>query len=347
MAAICISGPETAEICRLFFDGPPRSFETISTSRGDDDFRETIIVDGGAGGRYVLKLADNDFTFPGKIAVWRRTAEEYRKLGYYCPAIFADRTGRFPTVSYKGRRCVAYAEEYAPYIPAERRGADQAGARGSVYDAYRRDIWTMTARVAARRFDYTDYPSAYCLFETFCPSDRMDEVLENALLWKEQADALPRAFQAQARRIWRLWAENRKALEGVYRRLPTSVFQADLNATNILLDGNGRFVGVWDFNLCGRDVFLNYLFRENYHHDGFEAEVNALCGTLSISSEYYRFSDPEREAAPLLYRCLKPLWYTRVEKLKTLKNGGPALRRFLDETEEYLTKDIDFAAFMG
>ncbi len=56
--------------------------------------------------------------------------------------------------------------------------------------------------------------------------------------------------------------DNRNELEQIYFKLPTSVFQADLNSTNLLLDDNGRFAGVFDFNLCGRDVFLNYLFRE-------------------------------------------------------------------------------------
>jgi hypothetical protein len=113
------------------------------------------------------------------------------------------------------------------------------------------------------------------------------------------------------------------------------VFQADLNPTNILLDDAGKFVGVYDFNLCGRDVFLNYIMREC-------GGVSDICGALGTASEYYRFSDAEKDAALMLYRCLKPLWYTRVQKLKEAGNASGAIKAALDEAEQALTDEIDF-----
>ena len=124
---------------------------------------------------------------------------------------------------------------------------------------YLTDIWIMTAKIAGKYLDYGKYPSGYCLFDTFCPSDEVDEVLENALSWKEYAETLPEEFTEQVQQIWQLWMKNRRELEQIYHTLPTSVFQADLNPTNLLIDENGKFVGVYDFNLCGKDVFLNYL----------------------------------------------------------------------------------------
>ena len=330
---------EIKSVFSLFFGEEPVSAQMIDTSRGETDFRATFIVDTEAGSKYVLKLADNDFTFPEKIEVWKRTVDEYRKLGYYCPLIFRDKSGGFPFVDYHGHRCAAYAEEYARYRPAEDRSLGDDGQDDKLYDSYKRDIWRMTARVAAQYFDYTEYPSAYCLFETFCPSDKTDEVLENALAWKEYAGTLPGEFKEQTERIWKLWTDNRTALEPVYKRLPASVFQADLNSTNILLDEAGGFAGVYDFNLCGRDVFLNYLMREC---DG----VQGIREALKISAEYYRFSDIEKDAATMLYRCLKPLWYTRVKKLKEAGNDSEAIKAALDETESALTEDIDFTDCM-
>ena len=331
---------EIEKLFALFFDDTPIAAQRIDTSRDDADFRATFLVETASGGKYVLKLADNDFTFPGKIAVWQRTVEEYRKLGYYCPRIFCDRAGRFPWVDFEGRRCTAYAEEFAPYHPLEDRFSEDFGQNEALYETYRRDLWRMTARIAAQYFDYTDYPSAYCLFETFCPSDQTDEVLENALNWKACADALPPACREQVERIWRLWTENRSALEPIYPKLPSSVFQADLNASNILLDEEGGFVGVYDFNLCGREVFLNYLMRES-------SGVSGICEALQIASEVYRFSELEKNTALPLYRCLKPLWYTRVEELKEAGSDPAAIRACLDEAEHALTAPIDFAAYMG
>ena len=76
---------EIRSVFSLFFDGAPAAVREIDTSRGDADFRATFIVETASGGKAVIKLADNDFTFPEKIAVWQRTVEEYRKLGYFCP----------------------------------------------------------------------------------------------------------------------------------------------------------------------------------------------------------------------------------------------------------------------
>ncbi|MBR0199083.1 MAG: phosphotransferase [Oscillospiraceae bacterium] len=331
---------EIEKLFALFFDDTPIAVQRIDTSRGDADFRVTFIVEIASGGKFVLKLADNDFTFPEKIAVWQRTVEEYRKLGYFCPRIFCDKTGRFPLVDFEGRRCAAYAEEFAPFHPLEDRFSEDFGQNEALYERYRRDIWRMTARIAAQHFAYTDYPSAYCLFETFCPSDQTDEVLENALNWKACADALPPVYREQTERIWRLWTENRSALEPIYPKLPGSVFQADLNASNILLDEEGGFVGVYDFNLCGREVFLNYLMRES-------SGVSGICEALQIASEAYRFSELEKNTALPLYRCLKPLWYTRVEELKEAGSDPAAIRACLDEAEHALTAPIDFAAYMG
>ena len=331
---------EIKRVFSMFFDGVSTAVQEIDTSRGEADFRAAFIADTAAGCKYVLKLADNDFTFPEKIAVWQRTADEYRRLGYYCPEIFRDKAGGFPLVDFRGHRCAAYAEEFAPFRPVEDRFSDDYGQNEALYARYRQDIWRMTARIAALHLDYTEYPSAYCLFETFCPSDKMDEVLENALAWKECADALPDGFAEPAERIWRLWTENRARLEPVYNKLPTSVFQADLNASNILLDEDGRFVGVYDFNLCGKEVFLNYLMRESSGVDG-------ICEALKIASECYRFSDIEKDTALMLYRCLKPLWYTRVEELKAAGDDPVAIKACLGQAERALTSPIDFAAYMG
>ncbi len=328
----------------LFFDGEPKLLRTVDTSRGEDDHRETFIVETEDGERYVIKLADNDFTFPERIAVWERTVEEYRRLGHYCPRILRDRSGGFPKVEHGGRLCTAYAEEFAPYRSAEDRLAEDGERDKTLYDSYKNDVWRMTARVAAKHFDYTEYPSAYCLFETFCPSDKTDEVLENALAWKEYADTLPGEFGRQTERIFGLWTENRAALAEVYPALPTSVFQADLNPTNVLLDDDGRFVGVYDFNLCGRDVFLNYLMRENFGE--FDKELAMIREALTISSGYYRFSDIEKDSALMLYRCLKPLSFISVETLKEAGADHAAIKAVLDETEYYLTADIDFKKYM-
>ena len=329
---------EIAEIFSRFFDGEPAEADVIDTSREEDDFRNTIIITTRGGEKYVLKFAANDFTFPEKIRMWQRTVEEYRALGYYCPRIFADRNGEFPSVSRMGRECFVFAEEFSIYRPLEDRASCEEDAPEADSSAYFDDMWAMTAKIAAKRFDYTEYPSAYCLFETFCPSDEVDEVLENALEWKKTADALPSEFAPQVQRIWRLWCENREALKAVYDKLPASVFQADLNSTNLLIGDDGKFKGVYDFNLSGKDVFLNYLMREN--------TVDTIPKALLAASRYYEFTEEEKAAALPMLRCLKALWYSRVRELKKAGDDPEKIRGCLDFSEKLLTEEKDLAGFM-
>ena len=335
--------PTIRELYARFFDGDPVFFESIETGVSDDDYRRTVIMTAANGEKAVLKIVSNDFTFPEKIRMWKRTVEEYRGLGYYCPQIFCDKNGDFPMIDDRGRRCVVYAEEFSRYRTLEDRMTEDAQHAST--RAYAPDIWRMTAKIAAKRLDYTTYPSAYCLFERFCPSDETDEVTWNALEWKKLADALPESFSAQAQGIWTRWNENRDALKQIYGTLPTSVFQADLNATNLLIGGDGAFKGVMDFNLCGRDVFLNYLMREN--RDDFEEELDLIREALRIASDYYVFSEDEKRAALPLYRCLKPLWYTRVEDLREAGDDEAKIRQCLDRIEYFQTAEIDFTSCMG
>ena len=69
--------------------------------------------------------------------------------------------------------------------------------------------------------------------------------------------------------------------------------------------------------------------------------------TLKKVSHVYRFLAIEKQAAPLLYRCLKPLWYTELEKLKAAETDEIAIQTCLDMTEELQTKDIEFAKYMS
>lgn len=153
---------------------------------------------------------------------------------------------------------------------------------------------------------------------------------------------MPEKFQTQIQRIWQRRIDNREKLKHIYYKLPTSVFRADLNPTNLLVDDNGEFAGVFDFNLCERDVFLNYLFREIH----WKYDEKYLLETLKKVSYVYVFSELEKLAAPFLYRCIKPLWYTELKALKSAGTDEYAIRTCLDKTEKIQTKDIDFAAYM-
>jgi len=91
------------------------------------------------------------------------------------------------------------------------------------------------------------------------------------------------------------------------------------------------------------DVFLNYLFREIHY----QYELQYLLDTLKNVSQIYSFSDLEKQAAPLLYRCLVPLWFTEIETLKEAGQDASKIQECLNRTEELQTKEINFSAFMS
>lgn len=346
------------EIISIFTDKKIAAHSVKDTSRGKDDFRLAVFVkfeeaETDLPYDLVIKLADNDFTTPERLEAMQRTAQEYRKLGYYCPQYFRALDGSFPRIEYQGRSCLAYAEEYSAYRSAEQFDEKQiVGADG--YYTYLDDALRMNARIAARYFDFTDLPSAYCLFQKFCASDKMDEVMDNAIVWHDIAQKLPVRFSEQVERIWKRYLQNREELERCYSQLPVSVFQADLNHTNILLDEQGKFAGIYDFNICGRDVFLNYLMREvpyiSYGTDEKTQQdpaLDSIIHALTVVKEIYHFSDLEKQAALPLWRCLKPLWWTSIQRLKEAADDTEKIQAALDTVEELQTMEIDFAAAMG
>lgn len=340
-----LNNKELIDIVYLFFNDLPSGIEIIDTSHGDMDFRETVILEWVSGERKVLKISNNDFTFSEKLYVWKRSGEEYRKCGYYCPEIFCSKNDDFPTVQYKGRYCIVYAEEYSKYHPVEDRDGKMTEC-SDIAEECRKSAFRMTAVIASKHFDFSEYPSGYCLFEKFCSRDAADEVFDNALEWKKTADKLPEAFHEQTERIWKRWNDNRHKLEAIYNKLPTSVFQADLNLSNLLVDDCGNFQGVFDFNLCGRDVYLNYLFREIWWIEDEEAELSYILNELKDACSVYTFTDEEKKAALLIYRHIKPLWFTEVDKLKKAGTDALAVSKCLDETESKQTREIDFDLYM-
>lgn len=307
----------------------------ISNNHGEDDFRETLIVKLKSGRTIVIKVANNSFTTSERIEMWQRCAKEYKRLGYYSPQIHTAIDGSFPCVSYKEQKCIAYAEDFSNY---------QSADKCKNIKPYRDALYTMTARVARERFDYTDMPSGYCLFELF-PGEKVDEVTENALDFNNYCKTLPESFAEQTNRMFARWKYNRNELERMYFQLPFSVFQADLNYTNVLVDSEGNFAGVYDFNLAGKDEILNYLFREIYF-GSFDEELSEILRALTVVSEVYSFSEAEIQAALLIYRCVKPLWFTRVYTLKQAGQDYGMVKKILDEMENAQTRNIDFRSVM-
>lgn len=340
------------EIALLFRSAEPVSITAKNTSHGEDDFREALIVE-YADEKIVIKLAGNEFTDEEHLTMWMTIAQKYKELGYYCPQFITALDGTFPRVTYAGHECIVYAEEYSSYRSANEiieEKFKETGLMEKGYYSFLRDIVLMNAKVASMHYDFTEFPSAYCMFTTFEPQDENDETTEDALRWKQEADKLPGKYREQVERIWGNWKDARAQLREIYSDLPTSVFQADINDTNVLLDEEGDFKGVYDFNIGGKEVFVNLIFREAPYvskrgwedfdkDDHFSSSIKRV---LQISSEVYEFNELEKKAAPLLYKCIKPLYWQSTELLLEAGTDEDKIQKCLDFIEYEQTREIDF-----
>ncbi len=340
------------EIVRLFRNAEPTNITVKNTSRGEGDFREAFFVE-YADEKIVIKLAENGFTDEEHLIMWMTIAEKYKELGYYCPQFIKALDGTFPRVTYDGHNCIVYGEEYSKYRSADEIIKDkfkETGLMVNGYYSFLKDIVLMNANVAAQHYNFTKLPSAYCMFELFSQEDEVDEVTEDAMKWKQEADKLPEKYKEQVERIWANWLEARAQLKDIYSDLPTSVFQADINDTNVLLDEDGNFKGIYDFNIGGKEVFMNLIFREAPYistrgWDSFDRENHfslSIKKVLQISSQVYKFNDLERKAAPLLYKCIKPLYWESTDVLKKAGDHDAEIQKCLDFIEYEQNREIDF-----
>lgn len=317
------------EIFSLYHDDPPLSWEYKDTSRGEDDFRRTVFARWG-NQKLAIKIACNDFTSPHRVQVWQKAATAYRAMGYYCPQIITSKKGNAAeAVEYEGKQCVVYAEELSQFQTADQFDETRILQNGRY--VYHDNALRFLCEIGSARMDFADFPSGLCILERFCPSDPCDEIMECALEFKEIIEGRFPQYTERFQGIWSDFLANRSALEQIYSQLPVSVFQADLNAANVLLDDDTRFVGVLDFNLCGRDTVLNVLFRElwiNFDEDipdkrennmyyverNNEKALQSFLRNLMVIKDSYPFTEAEKRP----HRCFTDIC--------GLSGGVPSMR---------------------
>ena len=327
------------DIFTLYDARSPMRYDLSDHSRGLSDFRQIVIAEWGDL-RLVIKIAHNAFTTPPRVEGWRQAIEAYRSIGCYCPRIIPNRKGKFTeAVEYHGLPCVVFAEEYSVYRTAEQ--FDQRRIWKDGRRVYQEAALRLTAQAGAQRWSFVDFPSAYCILEPFDPSEDDDEVMECALCVKKMMETDFPEQRNRFQRIWNAFLENKAALSRVYQQLPTSVFQADMGGGNVLLDEDLRLAGVLDFNLSGRETALNMLFRESFvnfedkeknmlYDGGLQEKAFALfLENLKIIKKHYTFNQAEADAAPLLYRYLRPFWWYTVRAVETNRKDAAKIERVL------------------
>lgn len=353
------------EVISLYRKDAPIEYYTVDTSHGEDDFRQAIFVE-WPDWKIVIKIASNGFTTLHRVEGWYNTIIAYREMGYYCPVIVPTLRGNVAAeLTIDGKPCVVYAEEFSAMKTAEQWGK-------AVYRPYDRyvfhdDVFRFLGKVGSKHLTTADFPSGYCILEEFSPGEQ-EEIFSNAIEVKEILGFIPQ-YKDRVAAIWQAYLENKAKLEKIYPMLPTSVFQADPNWCNVLLNEQHRFVGLLDFNLCGRDTVMNVLFRDAFtwfYEDVFYyvpeglkysdvfylPEMNgraleSLFRNIRLTKETYAFSKEEVEAASLIYRYIRPLSWVVRNCLSNNKDDASVVEAVLDWIEQEQHREIDFSAVMN
>lgn len=341
----------------LYYDAEVSDVKTLDLCREDDDFRKVYIVDDGHR-KLVIKYLSNTFSDKHRIEGWFKLMDEYRKIGLYCPAVVPNRNGKLlhcDTVD--GRDYYTYAEEYSIYETAEHIGKEKyKDAQG--HACFTPDVMRSLGKIASAKLDVLDWGSAYCLLEPFCAPDTTDEATECAEAFvKYIRENLP-VHLPRAETLLEMFYKRQTELRAVYSSLPTSCFQADLTENNILLDENNHFVGLIDFNLCGKEPILNYAVREAligvsdkrlvgendselyfYDNELDELRIKLFLENIGYIQEYYEFSELEREVFPILFRYMNSFWWLQVNEIELIKEDERKITQLFDWLEYQMTRD--------
>lgn len=341
----------------LYYDTEVSDVKTLDLCRGDDDYRKVHIVDDGHR-KLVIKYLSNTFSDRRRIEGWFALMNEYRKIGLYCPSIVPNLNGELLHCdSIDGRDYYTYAEEYSIYETAEHIGKEKyKDALGN--DCFTPDVMRSLGRIASAKLDILNWASAYCLLEPFCAPDTTDEQTECAVAFVNYVrDNIPE-YLSKAEALLDTYYQRQNDLREVYCSLPTSCFQADLNDSNILLDGNNNFVGLIDFNLCGKEPILNYAVREAlwsisdnrlfgekdsrlyfYDEELDNLRIRLFLENIGYIQETYSFSPFEKDAFPILFRYINSFWWFHLDEIKLIKDDEDKLNQLFGWLERQMTRD--------
>lgn len=333
------------EIFRLYGSETPNQTALYNSSRGDDDFRMTYIIEFGSD-KIAVKTAKNTFTTPERVKGWAELIQHYNNLGIYCPKIIRNKKGEY---SEAVDGYLVYAEEFMKYSTAD-------GGRKS---QYKKKLYESIGLVAANPAPSVPWHTAYSLYDRFDITDTYDENYECAIAFRDCfRDSIP-GHAARAEKLFAEYCRRRADLEPAYRLLPRAVFQGDINESNILIDEAGDFIGLIDFNLSGTETVLNYAFCESFYCLDDDSEIDLLLDIASMKKrdaytaqrlawmgKNYKFTDYEKEVFNKYYNTVAPFrWPYHSFFLSLLKDrekypdGRKYAGQILDWTEYQMTRN--------
>ena len=152
-----------SEVLSLYCQERNPAVETKETSRGKNDYRMVVFAK-WTNRRLVIKITDNDFTTPERVEGWAKTIKEYLSTGFYCPQIVKNKNGDYTqSISFSGRSCLVYAEEFSKYKTVEQFEASEIKREGEYI--FLDDVIRSIGVIGSKHLRTVAFPSGMCIFE--------------------------------------------------------------------------------------------------------------------------------------------------------------------------------------
>ncbi len=303
------------ELMHPFVDEEIIGFQLIEKLSTEEDIRFSYKVITTTS-QFVLKLAKNSFTTISHVEKWSELSKLYQKLGYDTPD-FLNANGdsnAFTWMDVSGQCFIVWCETFV----------ELTNNKDGLYNdskEYRASIGELIGRVATQSNAFEMHtPTPYCLFEKFCIDDPSDEYTEFMLKTYELLKGHVSVDQMYLEYVYQTFLRLRAELKLVYKKLPSAVFQSDLNESNLVLK-NKTIKGLIDFNISGREVVLNYLINEGVYQEEqvihelwldktYNQEVDEkFKWVIKTFSKHYTWTTEEKTYFPLVYKVIRPFKY--------------------------------------
>lgn len=349
------------DILSFFHHEKPISCSVKEIRCEENDSRYVVFADFPEG-KFVIKMASNGFTTEDRVNGWVDLIARYREMGYYSPSLRKSVHNRYTErFEWNGKTFIVWEEEFAKYRFTDQLERKTVNAEGTRY-IYHDEVIAFFAKVGQRHLKNTWGKSGWVRLEPFSADENTDEITGCVETFDHLVKERTPHFIGRWRKILRLFEQNREELKKVYHKLPTSVFQADFGDPNLLVDDSGHFQGVIDYNLAGEDTVLNMavsmgLFGPPYfkkrdfgshalpdlNEEAQNYRIEKLLDTLRVFKKYYRFSETEIQAAPMLFKYIFTVEYAHIKAFEEHWQDDRKVNLLFDYMEhELLREDIDF-----
>lgn len=257
--------------------------------------------------KYYIKMHSNAFTSIDRINSIAKVIDKYNSIGIYSPRIIRQTNNQYASlVKYEELDFVVWIEEKAVY-EFQLESTD-------LRDDFASYIGKVSCRLKVFEFDYK---SPYIMFKLYMESDIVDEYEEYLNKVYNLLIDIPEVDKEVLEYVYKAFYKIRDRIKNDYQKLPSSVFQCDLHHENVLIE-NGKFIGLIDFNLSGKEKVLTYIINELAYQESnpignkwisdeyIMFHVNEFKRRLKLIEKEYKFNDIEVNIINDLYKVIIP-----------------------------------------